>query len=216
MSIACGARSPASARDVLSSSAKFQPSSDGCGAAGRFGGAGGAPAGCAQTGTADASTNSRQRERGAGGLRRASLRSPRAAAGAACATRRALFLMARVALVMVIVALDTASMSPPTLNGSRMFLPLNCAANVGRFDREIAVRLVVLDDDDASEDAFGVHADEHLDRAVVAALERLELGRPENEARQRLLARRILDERLEMRQGSPPWARMRSPRGRAA
>ena len=47
------------------------------------------------------------------------------------ATRRALFLIARVALVMVIVALDTASMSPPTLNGSRMFLPLNCAANSG-------------------------------------------------------------------------------------
>ena len=83
------------------------------------------------------------------------------------ATRRALFLIARVALVMVIDALDTASMSAPTLNGSRMFLPLNCAANCGRVDREIAVRLVMVDDDDPGQDALGVHADEDLDRAVV-------------------------------------------------
>src|SRR5262249_10948930 len=47
------------------------------------------------------------------------------------ATRRELFRMARVALVMLIVARDTASMSPPTLNGSRMLLPRNCAANSG-------------------------------------------------------------------------------------
>ncbi len=46
--------------------------------------------------------------------------------------RRALILMARAALVMVIVARDTASMSAPTRNGSRMLLPLNCAANSGR------------------------------------------------------------------------------------
>ncbi len=39
--------------------------------------------------------------------------------------------MARVALVMDNVAVDTASMSSPTLNGSRMFLFLNCAANAG-------------------------------------------------------------------------------------
>ena len=41
------------------------------------------------------------------------------------AARRALFLTARDALVTVMVALETASMSEPTLNGSRMFFPLN-------------------------------------------------------------------------------------------
>ena len=47
------------------------------------------------------------------------------------AIRRALFLMALAALLMVMVALDTASISAPTLNGSRMLLPTNCAANAG-------------------------------------------------------------------------------------
>ena len=47
------------------------------------------------------------------------------------AMRRALFLMARAALVMLIVALDTASMSAPTRNGSRTLFPRNCAANCG-------------------------------------------------------------------------------------
>ena len=47
------------------------------------------------------------------------------------AIRRALILMARAALVMVMVARDIASMSTPTLNGSRMLFPLNCAANSG-------------------------------------------------------------------------------------
>src|SRR5205823_5250006 len=47
------------------------------------------------------------------------------------ATRRELFLIAREALVTLTVARDTASMSAPTLNGSRMLLPLNCAANCG-------------------------------------------------------------------------------------
>src|SRR5262245_35987315 len=45
------------------------------------------------------------------------------------ATRRALLRMARVALPMLIDARETASMSLPTLNGSRMSLPTNCAAN---------------------------------------------------------------------------------------
>ena len=53
-------------------------------------------------------------------------------ASSCVAIRRALIRMARAALVMVIVALDTASMSAPTRNGSRMLLPLNCAANSGR------------------------------------------------------------------------------------
>ena len=35
------------------------------------------------------------------------------------------------ALLMVIDARDTASTSPPTLNGSRMDFPLNCVANFG-------------------------------------------------------------------------------------
>src|SRR5687768_3062128 len=48
------------------------------------------------------------------------------------AMRRALIRIARAALVTVIVARDTASTSPPTRNGSRMLLPLNCAANSGR------------------------------------------------------------------------------------
>ena len=48
------------------------------------------------------------------------------------ATRRALFLTARAALVTLIVARDTASMSAPTLKASRMLLPLNWAENSGR------------------------------------------------------------------------------------
>jgi hypothetical protein len=36
-----------------------------------------------------------------------------------------------VALPIVIDALDTASISAPTLKGSRMFLPANWAANSG-------------------------------------------------------------------------------------
>src|SRR5437660_5949319 len=48
------------------------------------------------------------------------------------ATRRELFLIARDALVMLMVARETASTSTPTLNASRMLLPRNCAANSGR------------------------------------------------------------------------------------
>ena len=47
------------------------------------------------------------------------------------AIRRAAFLTARVELVTVIVAVETASMSLPTLKRSRMFLRTNCAANSG-------------------------------------------------------------------------------------
>ena len=47
------------------------------------------------------------------------------------AIRRAPFLIARDELLMVIDARDTASTSAPTLNGSRMSLPLNCWANCG-------------------------------------------------------------------------------------
>ena len=47
------------------------------------------------------------------------------------ATRRALFRIARVALPMVIEALETADTSDPTLKGSRTLLPLNCAGNLG-------------------------------------------------------------------------------------
>jgi len=47
------------------------------------------------------------------------------------AMRRELLRTARLAEVTVMVALEIASMSSPTLNGSRMFLPLNCAANSG-------------------------------------------------------------------------------------
>src|SRR5688500_11522210 len=48
------------------------------------------------------------------------------------AMRRALILIARAALVTVMVARDTAATSAPTRNGSRMLFPLNCAANSGR------------------------------------------------------------------------------------
>src|SRR5258706_15785836 len=54
------------------------------------------------------------------------------AGSSASATRLALSRMAREALVTEIVALDIQSMSAPTLNASRMFLPLNCAGNAGR------------------------------------------------------------------------------------
>src|ERR1700746_939103 len=50
-------------------------------------------------------------------------------------------------------------------------------------DRSIAVGLAMLDDDDAGEDPFRVHPDEDLDGSVVPALERLELPRPESQAR---------------------------------
>jgi len=44
---------------------------------------------------------------------------------------RELSRMARAALLIVIDARETASTSPPTRNGSLIFLPLNCAANFG-------------------------------------------------------------------------------------
>src|SRR4029077_1073672 len=47
------------------------------------------------------------------------------------ATRRAPFRMAREELLMEIDARETAATSAPTLNGSRMSLPLNCRANSG-------------------------------------------------------------------------------------
>jgi len=47
------------------------------------------------------------------------------------ATIRELSRMARAALAIVIDARDTASTSPPTRNGSLIFLPLNCIANLG-------------------------------------------------------------------------------------
>ena len=54
------------------------------------------------------------------------------ASGSSCfATIRELSRIARVALPMLIDARDTASTSLPTMNGSRMVLPLNCAANFG-------------------------------------------------------------------------------------
>ena len=97
--------------------------------------------------------------------------------------------MARTALDMVIVARETASMSSPSLNGSRTSLPLNCAANCRPIDREVAVRLVVLGDDDAGEHALDVDADEHRDRAAVAALERRHFRRPERVAEHGLRSR---------------------------
>src|SRR5262245_20622942 len=52
--------------------------------------------------------------------------------GSSClATIRDASRIARVALPMLIDARDTASTSPPTRNGSAIFLPLNCAANFG-------------------------------------------------------------------------------------
>ena len=49
----------------------------------------------------------------------------------AFAIRRDALRIARLALVIEIVARATASTSAPTLNESRMLLPLNCAANSG-------------------------------------------------------------------------------------
>ena len=58
----------------------------------------------------------------------------------------------------------------------------------------------MIDDQHADEDAGGVHADEDLDRAVVTALERIKLGRPEGQPGQhRRAPRRILLEDLEVR-----------------
>src|SRR5687767_10064636 len=65
---------------------------------------------------------------------------------------------------------------------------------------KVAVRLAMIRNDDARDLARGVHADEHLDRTVEAALERLELGRPVGEAEQlALLAGRCRTERLVVR-----------------
>ena len=55
---------------------------------------------------------------------------------------------------------------------------------LGQVDGEVAVGLAMIRDDDARDLAGGIHADEHLDRAVEAALERLELRRPVGEAEQ--------------------------------
>jgi hypothetical protein len=47
-------------------------------------------------------------------------------------------------------------------------------------DRKISVRLMVLNDEDAGENALGVHADQHFDRSVIAALKRFQFGSPEH------------------------------------
>jgi hypothetical protein len=47
---------------------------------------------------------------------------------------------------------------------------------------------VVLDDDDSGELAAEIDADEHRDRAAIAALEWQQLGRPERIAEDRLAA----------------------------
>ena len=58
----------------------------------------------------------------------------------------------------------------------------------------------MLRHDDAGQDAFGIHADEDLDRAIVCALERIQLRRPECQAEDGLRTRsRIDDECLEVR-----------------
>ena len=98
------------------------------------------------------------------------------------AMRRALLRIARTALDIVIVARDTASTSSPSLNGSRTSLLRNVRGELRRVDREVAVRLVVLADDDAGELARGVEPDQHRDGTAVAALERQDLRRPEGVA----------------------------------
>src|SRR4029434_73754 len=63
-----------------------------------------------------------------------------AAGGAkyARAMRRELFRIVRTALDIVIVARETASMSSPSLNGSRTSFPLNCAGNAGMSMEDVA------------------------------------------------------------------------------
>src|SRR5690606_20260743 len=66
-----------------------------------------------------------------------------------------------------------------------------------KVDGEVAVRLAMLRDDDAGDHAFGIHADQHLDRTVERALERLELRGPVRVAEDLgLLARSGRAERL--------------------
>ena len=99
-----------------------------------------------------------------------------------CATMRELSRMARAALLMVIEARDTASTSPPTLNGSLKRLALELRRELRRLDREITVRLGVVGDDHAGERPGHVHADQDVNRSVVAVLLRHQVGRPERDA----------------------------------
>ena len=100
----------------------------------------------------------------------------------------------------MIVARAIASTSHADLKLVADVLAFELRDEFGRLDREIAIWLAVLRDDDAREKARRVHADEHLDRSVEPALERLELGGPVGEAEQlRVLARGARAERLVMR-----------------
>src|SRR5580765_1336483 len=64
-------------------------------------------------------------------------------------------------------------------------LALELHGELRRLDREVAVRLGVVRDDDAREHAGHVHADENVNRTVIAVFLRHEVGRPEGNAERR-------------------------------
>ena len=96
--------------------------------------------------------------------------------------RRELLRIARTALDIVIVARDTASMSSPSLNGSRTSLFLNVAANFGGSIEKSPYGSWCSPMMTPVISPVGVQADQHGDGAAVAALERQNLRRPERVA----------------------------------
>ena len=64
-------------------------------------------------------------------------------------------------------------------------LALELLRELRRLDREVAVRLGVVVDDHAGEHAGHVHADQDVNRPVIAVLLRHEIGRPECQADRR-------------------------------
>ena len=109
----------------------FSFSSSNCQPPGRAGcGSGCAAAGCARRRgpcgpTTSGEEGDQNQRRGRGASAAIIWRAPAARAAAVRHGVRC-FRTARDALVTLIVALETASMSAPTLNASRMFLPRNC------------------------------------------------------------------------------------------
>ena len=76
--------------------------------------------------------------------------------------------MARVALVTVNVARDTASTSSPTERVAHA-LALELRGELGEIDRKIAVRLVVIGHYDAVNAPIHIEAHQDFDRAFVSA-----------------------------------------------
>ena len=85
------------------------------------------------------------------------------------------------------VALETASISAPTLKALRMLFALNCSANRGGSTEKSPYGSLWSMTMIPGENPGRIHPDDYLDRTVVTALERFQLGGQEGEPEEPLL-----------------------------